>query len=326
MAGGYASVKGGAEGLAARILDLQRQIDSLRGAAGTKSAILRGDRMTWQTLDGTELVQIGSIAFPDGDTGQGLAVWDADDGTPIAFLYRNLTEGFVRAQFGRDAEMLDGFAVNAVDVDFDASVFNVDAGTVIRLNAGTDVEISAPAGQVDLDGTTLQCDFTGAANINAGSDVNISAAANIDLDPTSNLRFFIGSHAVPANLSISANVVRVVSSAAKYKADVEDLVVDRDELFAVSGKTYVDASEKERHAADPELQPPTRYPGFIADEWAEHETLRQFVRFEDGQVEGFHYDRVSAALLEAAKQQQAEIDELKNQVAKLVARLDSEEV
>lgn len=209
--------------------------------------------------------------------------------------------------------------------------FQIDAHHT-TLHGGDDPDAQGrlsmqPTGEVILeaDGSTLYLGFsTSNVTLSVGGAGGFTA-------------FNLGTHATPANLSRGGDAsIRVVSSALKYKADIQPLVVDRDELFSMAAISYLDKGEKEayeRQLAEgvdeplfgseaerdswveagspmPELKPPTRYPGFIADEWAKCKTLRQFVRFEDDEVEGFHYDRVGPVLLEIAKDQQSQIKDL----------------
>lgn len=341
MAGGYAATKGGPEGFAARILDLQRQIDQLRLSAGVKSAILRGDLMTWQTLAGADVVQIGSLAFPStGNTGEGLQVLNHLDGSIIALFYRRDDDGDVRAQFGSDTDLLATFSVNAAltafdpvgefrvnavgDVLFDAGgQFDVDAGNVELNGGGAILQLQADGdailrGATNSDGLFLG-NGVGGVTISSSSETQINSDGNVDIDPTGELRFFIGTTTNPANLNQTSNNVRQVTSGRKYKADIHDADIDPADVLALRPRTWVDKGELERDPAYSQ-----RTVGFIAEELDEHESLRQFVEYDDdGDPNAIYYDRMPAALVALAQAQQVELDALKETVAALVARVEA---
>lgn len=321
----------GMDGFRRKLEDLQRQIDSIRGAAFIKSSILRGDRIEFQTSDGDTFLVTGIFTTDESGTehtNNGLAIYDPT-GDIIVLAGHDETENRNDVQFGDPSERIDDFLVLSDDIRFGSEVsglsgafhadlsdeFDVDAPSIILDTPGGILQLQ-PDGDAILRSAPSQTLFlgndVGTVTISA-DDTNIRSNGNVDIDPDGELRFFIGSHATPANLSISSNNVRIVSSALKYKADVEDIVVDRDVLLSMVGKTYVDKAEKEAGGE------PTRYPGFIADEWAEHESLRIFVRFEDGEPEGFHYDRVTVAHHEVLRDHEARIAELEAEKAAMKA-------
>lgn len=91
--------------------------------------------------------------------------------------------------------------------------------------------------------------------------------------------------------------VKYISSALKYKRDIEDAVVDVEDVLQMQGRTWRDKSAVEE---DPDTT--QRFVGFIADELMMLPTCRQFVSFDkEGEPQSIYYDRLSVALLEAFK-------------------------
>lgn len=298
MAGGYWHDPQGIDGIVQVLRGMQRQIDEIRGAAGVKSAVLRGDLMTWETIDGEPIVQIGNLLFSNGNNGTGLMVMDPDDGSMIASMHRGEVSGTVQVFFGEPGFPIESLSVQCVDAFF-GGVADPLANTVFRTQEFWLRECSS----LDLQAGAVLIDATG----------------DIDLDPDGDLRFFISTTTNPANLNQTSNNVRVVSSGRKYKADIQDAVVDSADVLSLRPRTWIDRGELER---DPNYT--KRTPGFIAEELDEHESLRQFVVYNDeGEPDSIHYDRLLVAVIPVVKEQRAEIDALKSTVASLAERLDA---
>lgn len=79
------------------------------------------------------------------------------------------------------------------------------------------------------------------------------------------------------------------TSARKYKAEIEDLVLDSSTVLQLRPRTWLD---KMQLIEDPDSA--FRIPGFIAEE-VEEAGLGIFVTYKDGAPDGLSYDRISAA-------------------------------
>lgn len=133
------------------------------------------------------------------------------------------------------------------------------------------------------------------------------------------------------------------TSALKYKQDVQPVSTDsyEDALLSIQHKSWVDKAEAKsyeeylaweaqhryqpipREMIETPTAPPTRHFGAIADEF--HEAgLGQFVIYDqNGEVEGLAYDRVGVALLPIVRKQRDRITQLEDQMAALLARVES---
>mgnify|MGYP006297142391 CR=1 FL=1 len=97
------------------------------------------------------------------------------------------------------------------------------------------------------------------------------------------------------------------TSALKYKQNIRDLEsIDINKLRPVryNSKSEIDDQTKD-------------YFGFIADE-ADEAGLKELVIYnENGEVEGFRYDQVTAVLVKAIQEQQAIIESLQARITTL---------
>ncbi|WP_194522336.1 tail fiber domain-containing protein [Cellulosimicrobium sp. JZ28] len=129
---------------------------------------------------------------------------------------------------------------------------------------------------------------------------NASSAANVALDPD--------------------GIILRVSSALKYKQDVEDYDADPDAVLALRPRSWRDRGEVER---DPDTS--NRYVGFIAEEVHAAGLTNLVVYDADGHPDALSYDRFSAALLAVIRRQQTQIDTMRAELDELLrARLPEE--
>lgn len=123
-----------------------------------------------------------------------------------------------------------------------------------------------------------------------------------------------------ANMFIDPSDNRIwrSTSSRRYKQDIDDVAVDPDAVLRMRPRTWRDKAQVEQ---DPETQ--THYVGFIAEEL--HDLgLTAFVVYDDeGEPEAISYDRLTAALVPLAQQQQRELDALRGQLGELVARVEA---
>lgn len=184
---------------------------------------------------------------------------------------------------------------------------------------------------LEADDTTVKS----AAALGAGTvllaNYEIGALARIVIDPATgalaldpgngriNLGHTTTSAAANARLDPSNGLLQRSSSSRRYKQDIAAAEIDPAEALALVGRTWRDRAEV---AADPDTQ--KRFVGFIAEELDEHETLRQFVDYDDeGRPDAIQYDRLSVALLAVVKAQQARLDGIEARLSALEAGADS---
>ena len=124
------------------------------------------------------------------------------------------------------------------------------------------------------------------------------------------------------HLVLDGDIVKYVSSARKYKQDIESAEVDPEEVLLLQGRTWRDRNEV---ASNPETH--RRFVGFIAEELAELPSMRQFVLYNsDGEPESIYYDRLSVALLELQKRQQTQINNQEARISALEEKLSLLEI
>lgn len=122
-----------------------------------------------------------------------------------------------------------------------------------------------------------------------------------------------------------------ISSTARVKTDIRDLVSDPDAVLRLRPRTWLPkplpqacpdwlhqrhADPQDCHAGEPGESSTERQVGFVAEELAEL-GLTEFVGYdEEGLPASIHYDRLTAALIPLLQRQQSQIDAL-------TARLDA---
>lgn len=156
----------------------------------------------------------------------------------------------------------------------------------------TDGQALISAGSLFLDADSMQ--------VLTGGDLQVyelpttGSAANLRLDP-------------------GTAKIQYVTSSERYKTDLAPVEIDNDDLLSLSGITWVHVETMD--TAD--KGPIARNVGWSAEEMDARPSLRQFVNYDDqGRPDSVEDSRVSVALLEVAKAQQA-------QIAALAARLET---
>lgn len=282
MADGYKHKPTGEAAMRQKLKDQQRQIDQLRGNSPTTSAIIRAaEGLTVYNPDTGFRAQVvgGQIKF-----------WADYEAAPDEFAY------IVSNAEGALAMVApDGGAVfmNALGTD---ALGNLGSAW---MQASGDVHVSAgvSGGTVFLLGQTIQ---------NNADTITLTAATVLNLFGAT-VKVNYGSTGSAANcvLAVDGTVLRSTSSE-RYKQDIEDAAIDPADVLKVQGRTWRQRSEVE---ADPKTD--KRYIGFVAEELAELETMRQFVNYDDqGRPDSIETDRLTVALIELAKSQQGQIDAL----------------
>jgi hypothetical protein len=118
----------------------------------------------------------------------------------------------------------------------------------------------------------------------------------------------------PANMRVVGNLQPMlrVTSAAKYKVDITDLVIDPQAVLKLRPRTWRDAGQVEQ---DPDMDRWTV--GFVAEEVAEA-GLTPFVDYDgDDNPESVAYDRLAVALLAVVQDQEARLQSLEERMAAL---------
>jgi|GEM_PF-3067817 len=105
-----------------------------------------------------------------------------------------------------------------------------------------------------------------------------------------------------------SGLIQRVNSSAVFKTDIEDVEIDPADVLKLRGRTWRDTNAVE---ADPESE--EWHVGFIAEE-VEAAGLDEFVIYDDGEPIGLLYDRLTVALLELARNQEARLTALEERV------------
>lgn len=289
------------------------------------------------------------------DTLRGISLYRLGQGFPFFFVAHALTNNKLEALFGYDGKVFEHFGVKSESIFFRGRAAQ---DSVIQMQDDGDIHIeAAPLHSVFLQGGSVDISVTSDFDVDADGGISLtSSTGDVSLDPqgSGELRFFIGTTTNPANLNESGtNQVRVVTSARKYKEDIQDAEIDPADVLKMRPRTWLDKNDltqwendqqvraiaksngEEAFIEGPVIPYPDRTIGFVAEEIAALPSMHIFVNYKDGQPEGLHYDRMAAAFVSVAKEnyarvdaletkvteQQKEIDALKAQVVKVIAAL-----
>lgn len=300
MADTYRPPKQGAAALNERFDKVWSAINSIRAAAGLTSAVIgKGGITTYDPDTG------GRVFLGDGN----IAVWDDFDTNPTGFgrIYCDPGSGLNYFRFfppymaGTGLE--NSLTIKGTTPDASGAIWLYSDGSINlfpdeQLYVGTPwIHLVASEG-IDLTADNVKV-HTGELGL---YDLpTTGSAANLRLDTIGGVW-----------------TVGLVSSSLRYKQDVEDAPVDPADVLKMQGRTWRDKSAV---AIDPDIT--QRHVGFIAEELDEI-GLGIFVDYdEQGRPDAIQYDRVSVALVELAKTQQAQLDAQAAQIAALTARLDA---
>ena len=111
-----------------------------------------------------------------------------------------------------------------------------------------------------------------------------------------------------------AGQIFVVTSARKYKVDIQDTELSL-EALKLRPRTWIDKGEYERNKNSSEGL--TRIPGFVAEEVLEA-GLNDFVLYDElGEVQGLSYDRMLASVIPVIKHHNDKIIELNDRITTL---------
>ena len=208
---------------------------------------------------------------------------------------------------------------------------NTNSATMLGYLSGNMYMYTGGAERMRLDtsGNLLIGTTSSAAKLNVTSSTATSASKVIQFNNSAGTEllaiqsdgsFFTGSAASsPNNLTTAAGANVVIASfgllyrstsALKYKQDIRDLeYIDINKFRPVRYKSKCKNDDKNKD-----------YIGFIADE-VDAIGLKELVSYGDnGEVEGFQYERMTAILCKALQEQQTIINDLKARVTALEAK------
>lgn len=106
------------------------------------------------------------------------------------------------------------------------------------------------------------------------------------------------------------------SSSLRYKTDVVDSRINPDAILELRPRAW-------RYKETGDSAKRSRSHGFIAEEVAEAGLGQAVVYDDDGQPDALDYNAITAGLVQLCQKQQSQIDELKNNLAALAARLEA---
>ncbi|MGH9247987.1 MAG: tail fiber domain-containing protein [Acidimicrobiales bacterium] len=189
-------------------------------------------------------------------------------------IYTALIAG--RIEFGDT----DGTVAGQIESFLGGSIMDVTASSQVRVGAGA---IQVICNQVNSGVLVSRGDTTSAANVNT-----------------------------PAVSGTTPQSLRHVTSARRFKVDIEDADIDPAAVLALRPRTWRDRVEVDE---DPDTD--RWHVGFVADE-VDEAGLTQFVDYDEtGEPFAITYDRLTAALFTLAQTQERRIADLEQRVAAL---------
>lgn len=295
---GYRQQATGADGLARKIADLQRQIDSLRSAAGLHSAVIGSGGLTvYNPVTGVRMF-----------LGEGqLKFWGDYANNPDGNGRISTDPGSLNLlRIHPPYERYEGRFNNGITMQ---GPTDIDSGTIwVRtdgvLSILTEDENDVPVGEVHITSPSI---WLNSANLRLYSLPTTGSAANLRLETGTGIP-----------------IVHWVTSSRRYKQDIQPARVEPREVLQLQPRTWVDKGAAERFAEESNGEQPTRNVGFIAEELDELPSMRQFVDYDaDGRPDAIQYDRLSVALLALAKNQEERLTSQQSQIDALTKRFDS---
>lgn len=216
-----------------------------------------------------------------------------------------------------------------------ANTLTLDSSSTIDVTAAGKATVTGGANGATLTsaGTTAIYGF-GSAQMTTGSGGNITIAAggngaiNLGASGTgvvasTRIMNTTASNAANVFINTTSGVMYRSTSSARYKTDIEPLVMPVDALLSVEPVRFRDKAEVARHQADPENEPtPKVHVGVIAEQL--HDAgLGHFVNYMDDEPDSVSYDRMVIMAIPLFKQQQERIETLETQLAGMRAQIDA---
>lgn len=294
MADGYKVPKAGLDALIERFNNLQRQVDSLRSAAGILSAKIGKGGIT--VTDGGEIVaEGGAIRAIDAVTKNALAYFGR-----LLPPYKSglLTATETGVPFFWAAVMEDGN--RGFHFDGTSWVATVTSHQTTATSQRADV------GSSYVNATSHRVDATDYVMLNAPQIrlyqvPTTGAAANVRLET-----------------STGTPVLQYVTSSRRYKQDIEDADIDPADVLNLRPRVWRDKGEVERDGDNARINI-----GFIAEEVDELTSLRSTVDYDgDARPDALQYERIPTGLVVLAQQQERRIADLEQIAESQAATID----
>ena len=263
-----------------------------------------------RSLSGSNKLESATITGPEG-----FNAYDPESGTRIqlarAFL-QFVTDSAPNA--GSNLSSLEGEAI----LQAWARSGTIFGETALRLVGKG--ESTSGAAILRTDGDVFIQSSNPETGATTGSINLIASQVNIEADQICPYGMTYTGAGTPIVMEVvgGAPVMKLSSSAAKFKQDVETYEVDPETVLAIRTVLFRDRSAVEERGDDA-----PKIVGVIADEL--HDLgLTHFVDYdENGEVRGARYDRIWIALLSLAKHEHAARLDLEAKVADLTARLEA---
>jgi hypothetical protein len=266
--------------------------------AGTQARLFNGNAEFYDA--GSKSAMMGEFAGRfynylteawNGDTVRGIALWIPGGTNPFFQVGQALTAGSRQMVVGA-GDSVETIQLRATGrarmIVTNSSITCLPSGISIDTDASQPIEISSAHRLL----------------LNAAENINMEIGGGAELK-------MIGIGTTPdlANMVLTgSNNVKKTSSSLRYKTDVEPAEVKLKDAKALMGlsRTWIDKGEKEK---DPSYS--KRSIGYIAEELAEHDTLNQFVIYENNRPESVAYAALSIASMVLIKDLYAQVEELK---------------
>lgn len=197
-----------------------------------------------------------------------------------------------------------------------ATNYNISFGGSNTLIQGGASTLELTNGIINVSGSFNSLDVSGGPSITAGSGYTASGVTQAIIGPSGGVYPTNGTQTGTANViqDASSAILRRVSSARRYKLDIQDVDYGLKALN-LRPRTWIDKTLYEENGNSADGLP--RIPGFVAEEVNEA-GLHELVKFnENGEVESLHYDRMLGAVIPVIKHQQLKIQELESRLSML---------
>jgi hypothetical protein len=296
------------------------------GAAGDingNSTTIDGGKITTNSINVNRLVAGTLTGFRVQTSSSGQRVVMSESTNSLVFFNSGGTEiGRITglSNFNYDTPSNHAFQVNGSTVfSVNSSGVALSPGTSFNSNLDVNGSLSSTSiatinGGVFNGGTTIGGSVSASGAIVANADssnakVTLSSSGALTMD----IRSGVGT--VNALFDTNGNLLRQGSSA-RYKQDIEDLVVDKNDILNMQPKSYRRIEEVEELGDNA-----VTYGGFIAENLA-GTSLDKFVSYmkdEDGNLipDGVYYGELTAALVTIIKDQEERLNSVEARLAAL---------
>lgn len=264
--------------------DLGSRYLTINKGASNDGGILmsRDNSYDWQIINSTST---GDLSFYSYGTNSNPLVISKATGVITADYGFNI--GNAKIRWGGNTTPTLGFPFTAAANAFWIDVNDGDTGGIVVDNDGTTIYGAGDAGYVFrvIDEDVYQ----GNSNVTSSTTFQINQGVNGG-------GYVRGAFEVTGNLTVGGTLTE--NSSLRYKKDVVTIENGLDKVLKMRGVTYVKKDNDVKEV------------GVIAEEISE--ILPDLVKYNtDGQVDSVSYGRITAVLIEAIKEQQKQIEELK---------------